>query len=120
MHKKLDYVSQGPMSSHIMHAIPTAASHRQLPAATTNSATITMAPDDAATGLSKPRFIFRPPKSKIALLSFMGPSFEEHGTRTRGHLRKNPPDPEQSLEVNSKHLHSFLTWTACPPGEMIQ
>ena len=112
------------MSSHIAHAITTAASHRQLPAATTNSATITMAPDDvaisAAAGLSKPRFILRPPKSKIALLSFMGPSFEEHGTRTRGHLRKNPPDPEQCLEVNSKRLQSFLTWTTYPPGEIIQ
>lgn len=57
------------MASHTVPAIA-AAAHHHLPAATTNLATITMAPDNAisaAAGLSKPKFIFAFQKNKIAL-----------------------------------------------------
>lgn len=56
------------MASHTVPAIA-AAAHHHLPAATTNLATITMAPDNvaisAAAGLSKPKFIFRLQKAKL-------------------------------------------------------
>lgn len=107
-------------ASHIVHALAAVANHHHLPDATTNFATITVAPDNAsisaAAGLSKPWFIVCPPKGKIALLGFKVPSFKKHGKSATGHVRKILPDSEQCLEVKSKHLYSFLTWIACPPG----
>lgn len=101
-------------ASHTVHAFAAIASHHHLPDATTSCATITVAPDSAdisaAAGLSKSWFIIGPPKDKIALLDFVVPAFKKQMAR------KIPPDSEQCLEVKSKHLHSLLTWIACPPG----
>lgn len=112
------------MASHTVPAIA-AAAHHHLPAATTNLATITMAPDNAAisaaAGLSKPKFIFSPPEKQNELFSVLqGPSFKQHWMSPRVYLRKNPLTLSSDLRLIPILSALSLIGTAHPPGEMIQ
>lgn len=113
MHKETGLSFPRHRASHIVHAFASAAHSHHLPPATTNFATITVAPAMPPSlplqGCQKSEFIFWPPKGKIALLGIMVPSFKKHGASPRRHLRKIPPDSEQCLEGKSKYLYALLT-----------
>ena len=108
------------MASHIVPAIAAEASHH-LPAATTNLA---MVPDNAAisaaAGLSKPKFIFWPPEKQNCSFQCYRNFPQATWDESWSIFEEESPYPEQWLEVNSKHLYSFLIGTAYPPGGMIQ
>ena len=86
------------MASHTVPAVA-AAAHHHLPAATTNLATITMAPENAAisaaAGLSKPKFIFWPPKKQNCSFQCYRTFLQATLDESWSIFEEESPDPEQ-------------------------